>query len=79
MHTIRFVRVSRLAGLTDVQCDPPDRPVIVPKHRTPMQLYIRHLFYNALTRNSSDKILKLVRKLDWADKNVRVSSNEGTC
>ncbi|KAI5477244.1 regulator of nonsense transcripts 2 [Pseudohyphozyma bogoriensis] len=49
------------------QCDPPDRPIVVPKERTPMQLYIRHLFYNALTRNSSDRILKLVRKLHWED------------
>lgn len=32
-----------------------------------MQLYIRHLFYNALTRNSSDRVLKLVRKLHWED------------
>ena len=32
-----------------------------------MQLYMRHLFYNALTRNSSDKVLKLVRKLHWED------------
>ncbi|GAA5860718.1 hypothetical protein JCM1840_001941 [Sporobolomyces johnsonii] len=49
------------------QCDPPDRPAIPPKERTPMQLYIRHLFYNVLTRNSSDKVLKLVRKLHWED------------
>ena len=32
-----------------------------------MQLYIRHLFYNVLTRNSSDRVLKLVRKLHWED------------
>ncbi|GAA5822482.1 hypothetical protein JCM5353_000523 [Sporobolomyces roseus] len=49
------------------QCDPPERPAIPPKERSPMQLYIRHLFYNVLTRNSSDKVLKLVRKLHWDD------------
>ncbi|GAA6002946.1 uncharacterized protein JCM10292_000260 [Rhodotorula paludigena] len=49
------------------QCDPPDRPAIPPKERTPMQLYLRHLFYNVLNRNSSDKVLKLVRKLHWED------------
>ncbi|BGP26942.1 regulatorof nonsense transcripts 2 [Rhodotorula toruloides] len=49
------------------QCDPPDRPAIPPKERTPMQLYIRHLFYSVLNRNSSDKVLKLVRKLHWED------------
>ncbi|BGP42681.1 mRNA decay protein [Rhodotorula kratochvilovae] len=49
------------------QCDPPDRPAIPPKERTPMQLYLRHLFYNVLNRNSSDKVLKLLRKLHWED------------
>lgn len=35
-----------------------------------MQLYVRHLFYNVLSRNSSDKVLKLVRKLHWDDEFV---------
>lgn len=35
-----------------------------------MQMYIRHLFYNVLTRNSSDRVLKLVRKLHWEDQGV---------
>ena len=37
------------------------------KERTPMELYIRHLFYSLLTRNNSDKVLKLTRKLHWDD------------
>lgn len=53
------------------QCDPPDRPLVVAKVRTPMQLYIRQLFYLTLTRNSVDKVLKLTRKLHWEDKSVR--------
>jgi regulator of nonsense transcripts 2 len=57
------------------QCDPPERPAIAPKERSPMQLYIRHLFYNALTRNSSDKVLKLVRKLHWEDPAVSNTSS----
>ncbi|KAK4701878.1 regulator of nonsense transcripts 2, partial [Phenoliferia sp. Uapishka_3] len=32
-----------------------------------MQLYIRNLFYNVLTRNSIDKVRKLSRKLHWED------------
>lgn len=75
MPTIRCVdscaaqRLRRADHVTidDSQCDPPDRPAIPPKKRTPMQLYLRHLFYNVLTRNSSDKVLKLVRKLHWED------------
>ncbi|GAA5853891.1 hypothetical protein JCM8547_007487, partial [Rhodosporidiobolus lusitaniae] len=49
------------------QCDPPDRPAIAPKERSPMVQFIRHLFYNVLNRNSSEKVLKLVRKLHWED------------
>ncbi|SCV73578.1 BQ2448_7504 [Microbotryum intermedium] len=49
------------------QCDPPDRPAIPPKERTPMQLYIRHLIYHQMSRNNVDKIAKLIRKLHWED------------
>lgn len=38
-----------------------------------MQLYIRNLFYHVLTRNSSDQVLKLARKLHWEDPAVRPS------
>lgn len=64
-----------LADCWAAQCDPPERPAIAPKERSPMQLYIRHLFYNVLTRNSSDKVLKLVRKLHWDDPLVRPFSS----
>jgi len=63
--------LSRLTSVDILQCDPPDRPAIPPKERTPMQLYLRHLFYNVLNRNSSDKVLKLLRKLHWEDPAVR--------
>ncbi|KAG0661052.1 hypothetical protein C6P46_004159 [Rhodotorula mucilaginosa] len=64
---------ERQAAMLDnayYQCDPPDRPAIPPKERTPMQLFIRHLFYHMLNRNSSDKVLKLVRKMHWEDPEV---------
>ncbi|GAA5864331.1 hypothetical protein JCM3774_002754 [Rhodotorula dairenensis] len=64
---------ERQAAMLDnayYQCDPPDRPAIPPKERTPMQLFIRHLFYHVLNRNSSDKVLKLVRKMHWSDPEV---------
>lgn len=59
-------------SLSPLQCNPPDRPAVPQKERTPMQLYMRYLFYNALTRNTSDKVLKLVRKLHWEDPAVSV-------
>ncbi|KAK4055012.1 mRNA decay protein [Microbotryomycetes sp. JL221] len=52
------------------QCDPPDRPIMTVKERTPMQLYIRNLFYHQLMRNTSDRILKIVRKLHWEDPQI---------
>lgn len=32
-----------------------------------MELFIRHLIYDVLTKKTIDKVLKLIRKLDWND------------
>lgn len=52
------------------QCDPPDRPVVVPKERTPMQLYLRHLLYDVLAKPTLERVVKLLRKLHWEDPQV---------
>ncbi|KAG9316714.1 ARM repeat-containing protein [Chiua virens] len=49
------------------QCNPPERGPRVEKERTPMELFIRHLIYDVLAKKTIDKVLKLVRKLDWDD------------
>lgn len=36
-----------------------------------MELFIRHLIYDVLTKKTIDKVLKLIRKLDWNDRAVR--------
>ena len=36
-----------------------------------MELFIRHLIYDVLTKKTIDKVLKLIRKLDWNDAAVR--------
>ena len=36
-----------------------------------MELFIRHLIYDVLTKKTIDKVLKLIRKLDWNDQAVR--------
>ena len=36
-----------------------------------MELFIRHLIYDVLSRKTIDKVLKLIRKLDWDDSDVR--------
>lgn len=53
------------------QCNPPDRPAIPPKERTPMELFIRHVIYDLLTRNNIEKVHKLLRKLHWEEPLVR--------
>ncbi|KAA1127407.1 hypothetical protein PGTUg99_036327 [Puccinia graminis f. sp. tritici] len=52
------------------QCNPPDRPVIEPKHRTPMELFIRYQLYDCLSKKSVDRTIKLLRKLHWNDPEV---------
>ena len=32
-----------------------------------MELFIRHLIYDVLTKKTIDKVLRLIRKLDWND------------
>ena len=32
-----------------------------------MELFMRHLIYDVLTKKTIDKVLKLIRKLDWND------------
>ncbi|CAG8467472.1 12964_t:CDS:10 [Funneliformis caledonium] len=52
------------------QCNPPDRTAIVQKERSVMEQYIRKLIYSDLNKKTVEKILKLLRKLDWEDKEV---------
>jgi len=54
-----------------LQCHPPERAPRQEKYRTPMELFIRHLVYDVLTKKTIDKVLKLTRKLDWEDEEVR--------
>ncbi|KAH0827963.1 ARM repeat-containing protein [Lanmaoa asiatica] len=49
------------------QCNPPERAPRVEKERTPIELFIRHLVFDVLSKKTIDKVLKLIRKLDWDD------------
>ncbi|KAF9529410.1 armadillo-type protein [Crepidotus variabilis] len=53
------------------QCNPPERAPRQEKIRTPMELFIRHLIYDVLAKKTLDKVLKLLRKLDWEDETVK--------
>ncbi|KAI6125708.1 ARM repeat-containing protein [Pisolithus croceorrhizus] len=52
------------------QCNPPERPPLIEKERTPVGLFIRHIVYDVLSKKTIDKVLKLIRKLDWDDPTV---------
>ncbi|KAJ6625539.1 armadillo-type protein [Mycena sp. CBHHK59/15] len=47
------------------QCNPPERAPRQEKERTPIELFIHHLIYDVLAKKTIDKVLKLIRKIDW--------------
>ncbi|KIJ40979.1 hypothetical protein M422DRAFT_209705 [Sphaerobolus stellatus SS14] len=49
------------------QANPPERAPRIEKQRSPMVLFIRHLIYDVLTKKTIDKVLRLIRKLNWDD------------
>ena len=57
-----------------VQANPPERTARQEKERTPMELFIRHLIYDVLTKKTIDKVLKFIRMLDWNDEVVKSGS-----
>ncbi|KAL7949828.1 armadillo-type protein [Trichoderma barbatum] len=50
--------------------DPPERPAIEQKERTPMELFIRKLIYGDMTKRNYSKILKQIRRLHWEEAEV---------
>ncbi|XP_044721990.1 MIF4G domain-containing protein [Hirsutella rhossiliensis] len=50
--------------------DPPERPAIEQKERTPMELFIRKLVYGDLTKRNYSKILKQIRRFHWEETDV---------
>lgn len=54
--------------------DPPERPAIQQKERTPTELYVRKLVYLDMNKRSYAKILKSIRKLHWEEPEVRLRS-----
>lgn len=52
--------------------DPPQRPAIQQKERTPMELYIRKLLFLDMNKRNYTKILKCIRKLHWEEQEVRL-------
>ncbi|KAJ7287430.1 transcription factor [Mycena rebaudengoi] len=53
------------------QCNPPERAPRQEKERSPVELFIRHLIYDVLAKKTIDKVLKLIRKIDWETDDAR--------
>lgn len=50
--------------------NPPERPAIEQKERTPMELFVRKLVYVDLSKRNYSKVLKQIRRLHWEEKEV---------
>lgn len=50
--------------------NPPVTPQVTRKERPPMHEYIRKLLYKDLSKVTTEKVLRQIRKLDWDDPGV---------
>lgn len=50
--------------------NPPEIVTIIKKERPLMHQFIRKLLYQDLQKNNTDKIMRLMRKLDWANPEI---------
>jgi regulator of nonsense transcripts 2 len=53
--------------------DPPVRPAIEQKERTPIELFVRKLIYVDMTKRNYSKILKQIRRLHWEESEVSLA------
>src|SRR5271163_408143 len=51
-------------------CNPPERPAIQQKERSPMELFIRKMMYIELSKKTVSTILKRLRMLHWEDPEI---------
>jgi regulator of nonsense transcripts 2 len=50
--------------------NPPERAAIEQKDRTPIELFLRKIMYQDLTRRSMDKTVRTIRKMHWEEEEV---------
>lgn len=50
--------------------NPPERAAIEQKERTPIELYLRKIMYQDLTRRTLDKTVKQIRKMHWEEDDI---------
>ncbi|XP_066925747.1 regulator of nonsense transcripts 2-like isoform X2 [Clytia hemisphaerica] len=52
-------------------CNPPERQKIQRKIRPPMHEYIRKLLYKDLSKTTTEKVLRQMRKLPWKEEKIK--------
>lgn len=50
--------------------NPPERAAIEQKERTPIELFLRKIMYQDLTRRTLDKTVKQIRKMHWEEEDI---------
>ncbi|KAH8725597.1 armadillo-type protein [Phaeosphaeriaceae sp. PMI808] len=50
--------------------NPPERAAIEQKERTPIELFLRKMMYQDLTRRTLDKTVKQIRKMHWEEEDI---------
>lgn len=52
-------------------CNPPERQKVQRKIRPPLHEYVRKLLYKDLSKTTTEKVLRQMRKLPWKDEKVK--------
>lgn len=52
--------------------NPPERPAIEQKDRSPLELYVQKIVYDDMTKRNVEKITKQIRKLHWEEPEVNL-------
>jgi regulator of nonsense transcripts 2 len=52
--------------------NPPERPAIEQKERSPLELFIQKIVYDDMTKRNVEKVTKQIRKLHWEEPEVNM-------
>lgn len=64
-------RLSTMIENAYYYCNPPERQKVQVKERPPMHEYIRKLLYKDLSKTTTEKVLRQMRKLSWNEQEVK--------
>jgi len=64
-------RLSTMIENAYYYCNPPDRQKVQVKERPPMHEYMRRLLYKDLSKTTTEKVLRQMRKLPWDESGIK--------